>query len=490
MKVNRLIFREMGTYNDMPMRSFSSEYTPHLRMQLDEATSGGQHIAPSVLAGFSGQILRPKAQVDGVANIANGWGERRFLFIMEVEINRSTTAVSVMVITGHTDHCDISAMDSRAVRLDPEMRLYFDNCFELRHIDMLDRNGPTRRSSISENCQILNRRTRATFNTPGRSNGTITITPEDLFITNTVPSKFTSLANQEGFRDMRSGFNRGPLKLSKRINTQSSQYLSRTLRAGLNNRGGNDFLSDDTDGTQGWVGARGDVKEPLVSSNAVLSKFQEDTNIMSDGFVTYRSLCYRTPDIDDRTDVIRARRDLPMHSRGQSEGWGGADTETLAATIVAQTVPTMLMENMYSEIYFTCTNDTQTGEFVTQVGNLIPFIPETDIDENFNRLIGQIEHTLMPDLVLNNQIIVTIGVHCAIYGETSIEISVDGAPVRPYTFPTFCEAVLSPMLTEDMGVRDMLARDISDIIDSLDTSTGSAPTAPAGRGNLKDGGFL
>lgn len=489
MQVIKLVFREMGTYNDMPMRTFTPDYTPALRNQLMEATMGGQHLNPNVLSGLAGQIIRPRAQVDGVAAIDNGWGERRFLFVMEVLVMKNSTAQTIMVITGHTDHADAGRMDPRNVTLDPNMKLYFDNCFEVRTIDILNRSGHERRANIYDNCQILNRRTRPEFNSRGGSNGTMTITPEDIFVSQATPPRFAGMAQAEGFRDMRSSF-RGALKMSRRLNTQSSQYLSRTLTAAIGSLGGDDFLDDDADGMQAILQARGSVKEPLVSSNFVVQALQNDSNIMQDGFVTYRELCYATPDIDSRTDVIFPGRNQQMHSRGMTSAWGGADTTTIAATIISQTLPTYLMDHMYADIYFTCTNDTPGGMFFTHVGKLVPFIPETNVDTNYHRLINVIENQLMRDLVLNNQIMISVAVECSIYGETIIDISIDGEEEVRFNFPTFCESIVSPMLTDDQSVRDVLARDITDIVSNLTTAPDSAVPLNTKRGDTKKGGFF
>lgn len=472
MKVTRLILREMGEYNDMPIRSFVTDYTPRRADELAEVTRGGQDINAGLLAGIAGRVIRPASRVEGTAAIVSGWGERRFLFIMTVELRKSDNSYMEEVLTGFTDHIGASVMDSRSVKLDREMTFHFNSRFKVRRIKAHGRDGAVWTGNISDNSQILARQSRASFSTRGGDarNGTMTMRPEDFFVRKSVSKGFLDAAGAEGFRDMRAGYGNQALKFSRRENTQSSQWLSRTLTA-ARDAVNNDFLDEDEPAV---IAARGraKVKEQLVSTDQVFREMAADTQIMESGFVTYGELLDMRDNrhLDEIVDVVMADRRTPMHRRGDTENWGGSDNETVASTIIANAMPTILMNCMYSEAEFFATNDTISGEHFVKVSHIVPYLPETDLDEMFNQFVSMIQYDLLPDLFPEEHVLYEVRVKLSIMGECRIEISVEKGPFAQFTYPVFCDSVMSPIITETSEILDTLTKDIGNISDRLRTS--------------------
>jgi len=473
MKVTRLILREMGEYNDMPIRSFVTDYTPRRADELVEATRGGQDIDAGVLAGVAGRVIRPASRVEGVAGIVSGWSERRFMFIMTVELRKSDNSIMEEVLTGFTNYIGASVMDSRNVKLDREMTFHFNSRFKVRTMKAFGRDGAIWTGTISDNAQVLARQSRPSFSTrPGESrNGTMTMRPEDFFVRQSVAPSFLDAAGSEGFRDMRAGYGSQALKFSRRENTQSAKWLSRTLTA-ARDAVSNDFL-DDEDPSVVAARGRGKVREQLVNNDQIFREMAEDTQIMESGYVTYGELIDMRDNhhLDSIVDVVMADRRKPVHRRGDTENWGGSDNETIASTIVANAIPTMLMSCMYTEAEIYCTNDTINGEHFVKVSHLVPYLPETDLDEMFNQFISMIKHELLPDLFPEDGILYEMTVRSSIMGECNIEISVENGPFARFTYPVFCDSVMSPILTERDEVLDTLTKDIGTISERLRTAS-------------------
>lgn len=460
MKVKRIVFREMGEYNDMSLRPFNTNFDSVKINTLAEATEGGRHLTANTLAGLSIGMLQPSAKSHGVAPIASGWGEQRMMFLMEVEIQADPKSRITEVISGYTDYFGASALDSRKVKLDERMRLYFNSTFHVRQLMAFGGRGNEWRGNIFDSAQVV---TRQKVSDLSRFDGvgTMTMRPEDVITRANVSEEYRDIAGAAGFRDTRAEFDRRALKFSKRDNTQSAAYLSRTLSA-LRDSDDDDYL-----GTKESVklsAARGQVRERLISNDKVFEELAADTAIMNDGFVEWGELLAMNPNIDEIADVwFQDKRAGGIHRRGDSENWGGSDNETMAATIVANTIPAYLIDAMYAEIDFTCTNDTRGGVWETRVAKLIPFIPETDVQENYHHLIARIEHELMPEILFNKMMAVFVRVHSSLYGDTTIDIAFDSGEEARFVYPSFCDSVASPIITNSRDVIDTMAHDVTEI---------------------------
>jgi hypothetical protein len=471
MKVNRIIFRETGEYNDIALRPYQTDFDRNKVDLLAESTDGGRQLASNNLTGIATGMMRPGSRSEGVAQIASGWGERRLMFMMEVEIRKDSKSMISKVITGYTDHIGATSMGSRGVALDPKMCLYFNNTFNLRNLLSVDNFGTTWKGSISDASQILTRTVQSDLSRSDGA-GTLTMRPEDVITRQNVSDEFVEFAGREGFSDFRAGFDRRPLKLSSYKNTQSASFLSKTLTA-LRDADDDDYLG--VNNKEILSAARGAVREQIITSDKVFEELASDTSIMQDGYVTWGELMSMNQDIDDMAEVFMNDRSFVSHRRGDSENWGGSDNETLAATIVANSLPAYMIESMYSKIEFTCTNDTRGGFFETVIGKLQPFVKETNIRENYNHIISRIENDLMREILFNQNMIVFLRVSYSMYGDTVIDIAFDNNPEARFVYPTFCDSVASPIITNNRETLDVLSHDISQIHNYLrsydDTST-------------------
>lgn len=471
MKVKRLILREVGTYEDVALRPYVTDFDNHRIQTLAEATEGGRHLTSNNLAGLSVGMLRPSASSHGVAPIASGWNERRFSFIMEVSVRETANASIDQVITGYTDYVGASALMGRDIKLDPQMRFYFNSTFSIRKILGFTGRGKEWVTASFQAEQIL---TRAKPSDLSRRDGvgTMTMRPSDVIVRNSVPSEFRELANGMDMRDTRSEFSRGALKLSSRDNATSSSYLSKTLTA-LRNATTDDFLENDEHVRLSE--ARGMVRDRAVQNDPVLAELAQDSAIMVDGFVTWDEMCRMNPDIDYVTKVFTEDKRMSIHNRGDSEQWGGSDNETMAATIIANTIPTYANEMAFMDIEFECTNNTIGGRWDTRVTRLTPFVEGAGIEDNYQRFIARVEHELMPELLFNEQMMLEVSVKYSIIGDCVVNVSYDGEDYVRFTYPSFCDSVSAPVITDRVDVIDTMAHDIGEVDRLLREASDASP---------------
>lgn len=459
MKVKRILFRESGEYNDMAIRPYIANFDSQRVNEFSHATEHGKLLLPKNLAGLSIGMLQPAAESQGVAPIAEGWGQKRFMFMMEVEIHNTDRQVNSMVISGYTDHVGASNLMGSKVNLDENMRLYFNSKFHVRQILEYGSRGNQWGGRVSDSFQIVTRSKMGDLAASG-SNGTMTMRPEDVIMRGNTSEDFRAFAGEKGYNDTRGGFDRSAMKLSRRNNTQSASYLSLTLSA-LRDSVEDDYLEDNP--AARLNGARAQVKEHSIYNDKVFEEMKKDSSVMEDGYITWGDLCHMNPYIDEIADVWFSDKRHQSHRRGDSENWGGSDNETLAATIIVNAIPAYLAEAMYTEVDFTITNDTIGSEVVTQVSKLTPYLPGTDVDVNYNHLMSKIEFELFPEVLFNQQMSLSIRVQASLYGETRITIQYDSDQPAEFVYPTFCDAVASPIITNNMEFVDNLSHDVIEL---------------------------
>lgn len=454
MKVTKMTFRESGEYNNLALRPYVADFDTQRVNAFIDMTDGGREMQPKSISSMAIGMLRPSTEQCGIALIESGWGERRFMFLMTVEMYNDARQTIDLVLAGYTDYCGgINPItNSGKVVLDPDMRLYFNSKFNLKKMLEFGKRGNEWTSSVRDSTQIITRNDRSNLN-KGGSHGTMSMRPEDIIARGTTTPAYRAVAGKAGWRDTR-GEMPLALRTSNRGNTQSSIYLSKSLSA-LRDATDDDYLEDNDNAR--LSGARAILREGLITSDATFEDMKEDSNIMRDGYVTWRELCRMNPNIDDIADVHFNDKRTETHRRGDSSEWGGSDNETIAATIISNTVPTFMIECMYSYVDITMSNDTPGGQLETVVAKINGYVPDTEVISNYNRLLSHMEHQLFQEILFNPDMTLSVRIRYSLYGETRIDIQYDNNHPAEFVYPSFCDAVASPIMTNDVKFVDDLS---------------------------------
>jgi hypothetical protein len=231
--------------------------------------------------------------------------------------------------------------------------------------------------------------------------------------------------------------------------------------------------------------ARGYVMETLIQHHPF---FKMLVNIQ-DGFLsnrfTWRDLLAMDPSIDDKTALTlgaspeRANVDSPHH----------ADLVSLAGWTTAQGVTAVMDMLQVDQVKFSATNrisEKQRLEDPTMLADIQVQDISSMIYDGARPLLvyafkNQIERFLLKHVSMANQVDYRMYVDANVYGETMVEIAIDGSERMRFVLPTFADALYSPLLMSE-GM-PQLTQDLETILqyatDQLESGLNAITSAPA-----------
>lgn len=461
--ITKFLMTETGTYDEQ----FIKPYTANLNgvgMQLFlEQTNGGQSVTIDTVSGIASEIIRPSAMPIGQIPIIGGWGERRMRFLMEVETSTGFNLSKVQVITGYTSHAGISWGNS----IDPNMQMYINNIISANvSKEQCPQSGLIVTRRINDASHV--------FYHPKQVNPIAsgfqpaipdisTMMPEDII----GRIGFNGLNNvfgnnlSEG-QDFRGGFNVHQLRKSRRANGLLPSYLARTVSAlqsaQLQNTSDQSFEMANI--------ARSQVRENHVWSDDFLKTLMATTAYSETGFVRFGDIEQLFPETHHVLYVIqRADRDRTVAQRGQSEQWSDGSLVTQVAQMLCQAIPSLMMDNMLTGVKLQISNITnELGEYGVRMYDASSFSSNVDMDPMTRRFHDRLVFQVLRDVTRHNQHTLVANMSVDILGDTFIEISVDGCPMTPYQMPTFCDALLAPVLTAGTLAIDDMATQINQLV--------------------------
>lgn len=455
--IEKILLTETGTYNNMELRSLRANVDLEGISAMQEVTQNGQYITAATIAGVAGGILRPSSESEGTAVISNGWGQSRFRFMMEVTVQQAPGAITRHILSGYTDHADVSFKNT----IDPRMRLFINGGVKINQSVAMTPTGNQTFSRPIESYQLLTGNYAPSFGQQGSGIVTQSMRPEDVFC-----SMSKSMLGTANVQDYRSSFALGAKK-SRRSNALAPSHLAATLKAHTTVTAAEE--NDSYDYSTLMEQARGIVVEDSVAGDAFLSMLQRQTGFKDESFITYGELLALDHGLDDRVVVSYLgntyRNDV--HHAGQSEHWHVVSQETTVATIISQSVPAMMMELLLPQVSFRATNQTMDGSFDIRILGHAGFSNAVDMTPQLQRLIDRIRLELLRDISRNNMIGVNLTVYADIMGDVKVSVSLNNAPFIDYVTPVFCDSLFSPVLTNVAGGLDRMAHAVGDLAESL-----------------------
>lgn len=478
-RISSLHLIETGTYNDAYHRPLISNFNEQERDAFIQLTANHDRITPEIVGEVASQILRPQAQVNAhdLIAIPNGWGQRRFNFMMRVDLVNGLHATGAyMIITGYTDHQDVSF----GQHLDPNMRLFINGITEINEVAVPMANGAyvTYPRVVNSNHvlippAIINNG----YQTYGRTNGLDLQRPIDVVGALSAMSEVAdpgTLVN-----DLRGTISPAinTIQLSTRNNNVPSDYLCRTVNciraAELATEGTTAHDFAETLGP--YSRSRTSLRESYATSNQFLKWLNNDTMFGVERSITYGALCAHQPGLDNLVEVYThggAYQKSIVVERGNTEHWTVATRETEIATMLCSALPAMMSSLTLTSVQFRISNTTLDGQLRVVVTDGMSFAGENlDISPYLHRLEDRIFMELMPGITNNNMIAVDIAGTVDLYGDSHMTVSFNGGPAVPYGMPTFCDALYTPMLVTNIQSFHNLASDIAFMANNVGTGT-------------------
>lgn len=473
MQLVDIVFRERSGYRDLQLRPWASDATSELITQLDHDTRGGTDLSPAALSRVAGRIIRPQANAHTAARIANGWGEKRFMFIMTVMVRDSKTARSMLEITGHTDF--VGATNSlRGVKMAEDMAMYFNSVTEINQSYMDSPTGASWRTQIAGSNHLIAPQTLPDFSRDRLSPGTMTMRPEDVFQSSpkdVLSTAFSRRAESGQFMDMRNSFTQPGLRMSNRWNDSSTRYFHRSLKA-LTTANEGEVFGDgnglERDTSQIMRDARSQVRERSFTSLAPFADLARDTNILEQGFITYGELVAMNPDFPwDDVKVFFERPETARDFSRDSTDWGGRDNTTLAAIQVARALPTYMAFHHLAHVQFEANNYAHMGEPVIMIPECLPILGKTINQQALMAFEQRLITELFVDMLPWENCMFDLRVNASLASDVVINIQLEGEDPAEFAFPVFCDSLVAPVVVDDRKCIERMGETLVGIVDSL-----------------------
>jgi len=186
---------------------------------------------------------------------------------------------------------------------------------------------------------------------------------------------------------------------------------------------------------------------------------------------TFPELMKIDPNVSAVTNYISlgTTQSKQLHVAGQTAYWNSSDRETLVASVLSNAIPALMMELMISKIYFRSTNSDIGGNMNTIIIDA-KSLTNADLTANYELFKRRLEKEILFDITYGNQSMFMIDMSADLFGETSISVSMDGAPMTPYTTPSFCDSLMVPVLSPNKDSYFNVVNDLEILMNNIKDS--------------------
>ena len=471
--VIKLLIQKSNTYNQMYNRPYESNLQHDDLKTIMERLSRNPrtNITPNVVSDVASNIIRPSSIPVGLINIPNGWDTPRDRFLLIAEVAYNSGSTEKHFIQGYTDYHCVSEMSNS---IDPASIFTINSINKMNVTQGHYVNGvqtpEIRRLTASD--QII---TKTDINS-----NTISMRPVDVINTIETETMNTGLrqANEEVVaHDTRTSLKTMGPSSSKRYNNVPSVYLSNLMNGYNSVVNEIDELSGDADI---WRECSLNLNENLITGNAVVRYLSRTCNVGFTNWFRYSDLISAFPYIDNVTTYIRNTNTEYsfIHTAGSTETLNQSTREGVAAAMLSQSVPAIMTQCMLNSIRFRTTNNDALGNITTVIiaVDSLAINPTAMIEAFKSRFQKEVYNTI----TYNNSEVVELDMSCDLFGDTCINISIAGGPMIPYVYPTFCDSLLAPTITNNpdslrniSGDMETLLRQCGSIIKGDDSMGGA-----------------
>jgi len=513
--LNKALFAETGSYNDMALRPYEASLHPNIVDTLKNTTVNGSYLTPSNIGTVASDFIRPSAMVESVAGIHNGWGTKRHRFIIDLQYPSSLGGPPVRkILQGYTSEIGVTnSTHNGQPYINPNMVLYFNNVLSLRTNVINTPNGVVNNVTVSESNHLLRNSylDQIGFDIP--TSIITTLRPEDVFHSMTANQVYFG---DNDIYDLRPSFAGGPLKKSRRGNTNPTRYLSSILSSYSKSTDSATLGFEEEDYGSVIGEARGMVQEDDLGSDPFFHTLSRQTQSFEEGgAITYGEMCAVMPDFDHKAvftvngEVHKAQQQQQMqhgfsphmHTTGESEHWFGAGLETTWATALSNTIPSLMMDLMFTRVIVTATNTLSQAELHScgypqgNIAIMMPdyggFVENFDMTNHIKVFMERLRQEVLMGLSRKSEIPFTLTAIVDVMGETSIRLAIDSSYETLFVSPSFADGLYVPLITGDMQKGKDLASNISTLAENIKTEYKDVGAANfnlnnVGRGNFND----
>lgn len=463
---------ESGTYNPMYTRPYTTTLDNAGLNNFMEVTQGGTNINRYNIAPIANTILSPSAQPDAQVLVANGWQERRIVFM--IEIAQVGTNLST-VISGYADKVDLSLSGI----LDPHLRLVINSTLTLSATQrQMPTGGVVTQKRVVDNGHLIGvhtlesvlpvapQMTQSDFGF-GNSNHVYLQRPMDV-ANNLSLGFYADAVTLDGRTELIPGRN----DRSSRANNVVSEYLAATVNSLKNiseegvyqaaNYSKNDMYSD----------AASKMTETKVTSDSAMRYIVGNSNLNTLGYVTWQQLTTMFPDLDGMTEYFTTSS-VPVEltneshfnsTHGNFEYWHNTSYEAMFASSILQMLPAIMSQLMLTGYAGMITNNTIDGSYQVVTTDARSFIDGFDRTQSIQMLESRILNEVLPGLTNGNTRVVDVTVNLSLIRDGYISISIDGGYPVEFSAPMWGDGLYIPTISTNKESLSLIAGTVSALV--------------------------
>lgn len=453
---------ETGTYNTQFSRPFMTDMNEETMNKViagaNQAMETGKQITPTLLAQVNDgkPIVTPTTQVEGAVEIPQGWSERRFRFLLTLDVHYAVGSVNRFHYTGYSSHMDYS----HGHNLDPSMTFFINSVLRTATTKMMT---PTQGLVQTERA-VTSRHMIADANWQGafQPQQKFMMRPEDVYMQMTTQEFMTGNDIIVDTRNM----SQTNAAMSNLTNGLTHNFAASIMNAYAKaSRVAPTYGNDDqclTDAMRLLQVNNTNDDNPLVAAVANV----RGSGIMQNNF-TINDLMSIDPNAYNMIEFtpLTAEDSHYIHQAGQSNPWTGADAHTMAAVKISQALPALMAVTMIQNVRLVSTNHTPDGQPRTTITGL--GFNQANLPQRNQTLADRFENEIVRDISFNNRLGYYLEISADSIGETRIKISLDGYPVEEFVTPSFADNLLTPIITTQQNNFVRIASDFNALLNEL-----------------------
>jgi hypothetical protein len=445
-RVAKLTMQETGTYNPVHQRPYMTHVSGDTMNAIGNRLQqvGNGNITGNLLGGIASTIMAPSATPGDVIHIPYGWAEKRIRFILEVHTVSNTGSLCVYYFQGFTDTLGVTANGN----IDPNMVFVLNSFIRVNRVEQLTPMGYTSKDLVTQSSQIINPEPNSV------NKGVHKMRPQEVFTG--IQSGYIQHAHS--YLEPGIGYNDGRLRLgtepigSNRENNLPGQFISKVFDTHRQAYALADFGQSDVD-----IYSRGTqiALDTMISENPFIRAISQVRGMPLATTFNYGDLIKLDSNTVAMTNMLRLgnTHQAAVHQSGQSEYWNSANRETVVATMLSNAVPAIMMSLFISKVTFMSTNHSSMGQVhTTLIGG--SSVTSADMTQAFQTFKNRLDTEVFSDISYGGQQLYTLEMDVNIFGETKINVSIDGGPAIMYVTPSFCDGLLAPVLAPNNQVFD------------------------------------
>ena len=473
-------FAQSGTYQNAKLRTYATHYDSGLAQSYMAATDGGRNITDATVGSVVGSMVSPQTAASADIQIDNGWQNERLSFSIQFMVpNAFTNEPDIVALTGYTSHFGVSSNHS----FDPKMRLYFNSAIVVSSIRKQQPNGQIYYQRVVQDASHIFSSRMPTHYLPLHQNqqqigydenALYYATPKNVINTMLVKSEGLDRFGR-GLMDYRAKTTAGTVKLSSYDNASPARYASNILFNLSSN-----LMQVDTgiafDERRAYLNTATAVKDPDMLANVVLAYIITNSEYNMTGYVEWETMCRIFPEINDantpytrRHNMVTAQN-LPDAQAGNFANWNAVNYETLIATAISQTVPSLMATSLLGQINFYYSNNVSgRNENKFTIFSAKSLVDGLDASLLTNRFVARFNAEIAPIITNQFRSYVDIHVSTSLSTDVNMMISYCGGAPTPYCVPAFCDALYTPIVATNPTALVNIANDVETYAQSVFT---------------------